>query len=79
VNGHQRDDPTDPLTPAERRLGEHLALLREVPQSPSATLAPRIVRSARWQLAVRAPLLAIAHLAAAVGDGVRVLIGGPPR
>jgi hypothetical protein len=38
-------------------------------------MVTHIVRTARWQRAVRRPLLAFAALAAAIGDGVRLLLG----
>jgi hypothetical protein len=63
------------LTPAERRLGRHLALLHDLPDSP-ASLTQRVMRTARWQRAVRSPLLAVAHIASAAAETVRVLIGG---
>jgi hypothetical protein len=72
-------DSRDPLSPAERRLGEHLALLRDVSESPPPTLTRRIVHAARWQRTLREPIVAIANLAAAVGEGIRMLIGRPLR
>jgi hypothetical protein len=68
----------DGLTAAERRLGEHLVLLRDVPDAP-ASLTRRVVRAAHWQRAVREPLLALGHLAAAVGDALGALLGGRRR
>ncbi len=68
-------DATDELTPAERQLSRHLALLDEAP-GPPESLAGRIVRTARWQRAVRSPLLTIAHIAAAGLDTVRMVLGG---
>jgi hypothetical protein len=65
----------EPVTAAERRLGEHLQLLRDVPDAP-AGLTGRVLRTARWQRAVREPLLAFGHVAAAVGDALRLLLGG---
>jgi hypothetical protein len=66
------------LPAAERRLGEHLVLLRDVPDAP-ASLTKRVVRAAHWQRVVREPLLAVGHVAAAVGDALRVLLGGGRR
>jgi hypothetical protein len=63
------------LTPAERRLSHHLMLLRDATDPPSS-LTARVVHSARWQQAVRPPLLAVAHIAAAAADAVRVLLRG---
>ncbi len=61
-------------TPAERRLDEHLGLLRDAPKAP-ASLVGHVVRTARWQQSLRAPLLAVAHLAAAATDAIRLLLG----
>jgi hypothetical protein len=59
-------DAQPPPTPAaERRLDEHLELLRH-----------RVVRTARWQRAVRVPLQVAATVVGAVIDGLRVLVGG---
>jgi len=38
-------------------------------------MVPKIVRAARWQRVARRPLLAIGALAAALGDGIRLLLG----
>jgi hypothetical protein len=71
------DEPPETLSPAERRLGDHLQLLRaQAPQPPTALVA-RILRGARWQRAVRRPLMTIAMLGAAVADGIRLLFGSP--
>lgn len=68
------DDPEE-MTPAERQLARHLTLLEDVPEPPSS-LTQHVVRTARWQQAVRSPLLAIAHLATAAADAVRLLLSG---
>jgi hypothetical protein len=65
-------EESEPLTPAEQRLDEHLALLRDAPQAPS-TLTNHVVRTARWQRSVRSPLLAVAHIASAAVDAMRLL------
>jgi hypothetical protein len=44
-----------------------------------AQLAPRVVRAARWQRAVRTPLQAAGRLAAALVDGVAFVVGGTRR
>jgi hypothetical protein len=67
------------MTRAEERLDEHLALLRDEPPEPSTALTVRVVRKARWQRAVRGPLVLAANLAAAVADGVSLLLGRRPR
>ncbi len=69
------DEPPEELSPAERRLERHLDLLRDAPDAP-ASLTEQVLRSARWQKAIRAPLISIAHLAAASIDTVRLLLGG---
>ncbi len=75
MNGPQ--EPPEAMTPAERGLHGHLELLRvDAPPAPSSMVA-KIVRAARWQRAVRRPLLAMGALAAAVIDGVRLLFGSP--
>jgi hypothetical protein len=71
------EDPADELTPAERRLNEHLDVLREdAPRAP-VQIVPRVIRSARWQRAVRRPLAAIGALVASIGTGLRLLIKPP--
>lgn len=70
------DAAADGLTPAEERVREHLAVLREGEDAPAAPgLAPRVLRAARWQRAVRAPLQAVGQLGAAAFDGVRLVTG----
>jgi hypothetical protein len=71
--------PPDPdeLTPAEQRLHEHLELLRQdAPQAP-ASIVSSVIHSARWQRAIRQPLLAIGTLAGAVGHALRLLVKPP--
>jgi hypothetical protein len=69
------DDP-EAVTPVQRRLDEHLELLRveEPPGDPS--LPERVVRSARWQRALRAPVAVVGVVAGAVVDGLRALVVG---
>jgi len=70
-------DTSDYLTPAEQRLYEHLAVLREdAPRAP-ATIVKRVARSARWQRAIRRPLQAIGALSATVGHALAVLLKPP--
>jgi hypothetical protein len=69
------DDSQDGLTAAERGLHEHLELLRAAPLSPSTELVPRVLATVRWQRLIRRPLLIVAHFAATVGDGLRLLFG----
>ena len=67
------DTPED-LTPAEQALGRHLALLRFDAPRPPAAMDRQIMHRARWQRSVRQPLLTIGHFAAAIRDGIRVLL-----
>lgn len=69
------EEPAEALNPAERRLDEYLELLRSDAPTPPAPLVGKIVRAARWQRTLRRPLVAVGALAAAVGDGVRLLLG----
>ncbi len=69
-------DP-DELTAAERGLHDHLQLLRQDAPRASAAMVSRVVRSARWQRAIRGPLLAIGALTATVGEALRLLIKAP--
>lgn len=72
-------EPPEYLPAAEQRLGEYLVLLRDVRLDTPDSLTERVVRTAHWQRTVREPLLAIGHIAAAVGDTLRVLLGGERR
>lgn len=64
---------------AERRLDEHLEPLRREGPEPGQELAIRVVRTARWQRALRAPLRVIGLLAGAFADGLAGLIAGRRR
>jgi hypothetical protein len=67
--------PDDPLTPAEQRLLALLLLLRTDEARSDPLLARRVIQSVRWQRAVRQVLAAVGGLAAAVGEGLAVLVG----
>ena len=71
--------PHEERSPAERRLDEHLELMRVVGPEPGRGLVRRIVRTARWQRAVRAPLLVVGMLAAAAAEGLLRLLGSDAR
>ncbi len=75
---NQPPETPEDLSPAERSLHEHLELLRIDALPPPASMVATIVRTARWQRAVRRPLLAVAALAGAVSDGLRLLLGPRP-
>jgi type VI protein secretion system component VasF len=68
------EQPPEELTAAERRLAQHLSLLRPGPAAPTS-LTDRVVQTARWQQAIRSPLRAVASLAAAAGETIRLLLG----
>jgi hypothetical protein len=71
------DSPADELTPAERRLSEHLELLRASPPIVAPGLVPRVLRGVRWQRAIRDPLVLVGAVAAAVAEGLAVLFKPP--
>ena len=62
--------------PAERRLDEHLELLRDSPPAPGTALVPRVVRTARWQSFLRAPLRVVGMIGLAFVQGLTTLFGG---
>jgi hypothetical protein len=72
----ERDGPEE-LTPAEQALEHHLELLRSHVPAPPVTMDRRIIRRARWQRSLRRPLLTFGHFAAAIRDGVRLLMIPP--
>ena len=74
---NEGDSPADELTPAERRLAEHLELLRASPPIVAPGLVPRVLRGVRWQRAVRDPLLLVGAVAAAVAEGLSILFKPP--
>ena len=65
----------DEMTPAARRLDAYLETLRTDPPRADAALVPKIVRRARWQRTIRAPLHAAGTLLGAIADGIALLIG----
>ena len=62
--------------PAERRLDEHLELLRASPPAPGTSLVPRVVRTARWQSFLRTPLRVAGMIGLAFVQGLTTLFGG---
>ena len=60
---------------SEQRVAEYLGELREDQPAPDDRLKRSIVRSARWQEAVRSPVKAIGVLTAALGDGLALVLG----
>jgi hypothetical protein len=71
------DSPADELTPAERRLTQHLELLRASPPTAAPQLVATVIRGVRWQRAVREPLTLVGVVATAVFDGLTLLFGPP--
>jgi hypothetical protein len=69
------DSAADELTPAERRLTQHLELLRASPPTAAPQLVATVIRGVRWQRAVREPLALVGVVASAVVDGLALLFG----
>jgi hypothetical protein len=61
--------------PAERRVAEHLALLRVDPPTAPTALVRRIVRSVRFQRLLRQPLRVAGMIATAAVAGAVALLG----
>jgi hypothetical protein len=72
------DVPAEHLGPAERRLSEHLELLRASPPTAAPDLITRIVRRARWQHAIRGQLILVGAVASAIVEGLRLLLRPAP-
>ena len=71
------DFPADELSPAERRLTQHLQMLRTSPPTGAPELVARVIRGVRWQRAIRDPLVFVGIVAAAVVEGLDLLIKLP--
>lgn len=71
------EDPVDDLSPAEGRLSEHLELLRANPPTAAPELIGRIIRTVRWQRAIRDPLVLVGAVASAIGESLRLLVKPP--
>jgi hypothetical protein len=69
------DGPADQPTAAERRLGELMGLLAAEQPAADPEFSHQVVRRARLQRAIATPLRTIGSFVAAVGDGVRALLG----
>ncbi len=69
------DEGHEAGTPAERRLDEHLGLLRVEGPQAGRDLVRRVVRSARWQRIVRPALRVAGMIAGSVLDGLGALVG----
>jgi hypothetical protein len=66
------NEPDEPTTPAEARVADLLATLRDEPLGSRLEPAS-VVRSARWQRVARQPLKLMGALAGAVADGLGML------
>ena len=66
--------PDSDPTPAERRLADHLQLLRHAAPDRERSLVPRIARTARWQRIVREPVRVAGMIAGAAIDALRSLV-----
>jgi len=73
------DGPREISPEAQRRLAEHLELLRTDRRQPSLALSGRVVRTARWQRFARAPLRVIGMLAGSLLDGITRLVAPGKR
>lgn len=71
------EDPADDLSPAQGRLSEHLELLRANPPTAAPELIGRIIRTVRWQRAIRDPLVLVGAVASAIGESLRLLVKPP--
>lgn len=65
------------LTPVQRRLSEHLHLLRVNPPTTTSDLVAGIVRRARWQIVVRDPFIFVGAVSAAMAEAFS-LLSTPP-
>ena len=73
------DETADRGGAGKKRLLAHLEQLRDARLEPSRGLAASVVRSARWQRAVRPYLSAAGGLAAAAGHAARLRFAGRGR
>jgi hypothetical protein len=71
------DSSGDELTPGERRLSQHLELLRASPPTGAPQLVATVIRRVRWQRAVREPLVLVGVVATALLDGLGLLFKPP--
>jgi hypothetical protein len=70
------DGPSDEeLTPAERGLVSHLAVMRVEPHPFDRALSRRVLGAARWQRAVRAPLRLAEVFVSALRDALGPFLG----
>ena len=67
--------PEEELTPAEERLVRLLLLLAAEAPRNGASLPETVVRTARWQLALRGVMQAIGDVGFALVEGLSLLLG----
>jgi hypothetical protein len=67
------DFPAEELSLAERRLAQHLELLRASPPTDAPDLVPRVIRGVRWQRAIRDPLVFVGAVVAAIAQSADLL------
>jgi hypothetical protein len=67
------DSERDAETPAEARLVGYLDDLREDPPTPGTALVPSVLRSVRWQRAVRPYLTSVGRIFSSMAEGVRTI------
>jgi hypothetical protein len=72
------DDRSDPPPADERRLDELLALVAADSPAAGPHLSRTVVRRARVQRAIATPLRSVGTFVAAVGDGMRLVLGLRP-
>ena len=70
------DGGTDGASAAEERLLQHLYALRQDAPEPAAPLPGVVMRTARWQAAVRPFAQTAGRLIAGMADAARVMAGG---
>ena len=70
------DDEMARPSPAEEQLLRHLGALREHPPEPDSALAAAVVRTVRWQSAIRPFAQAAGRLVGAIGDSARLMARG---
>lgn len=67
-------DHDEPLTPAEHRVATLVAQLQEDHRELPEHLTEQVMRTARWQRAVRGTLVIAGQVVGSLGDGLALLI-----
>lgn len=68
-------EPPETLSPAEQRVRALLGLLRAEPPTSSSSLTLAVVRTARWQSAVRGVIRRTGAFAGGLVSGIDLLLG----